>query len=111
MRNVNSRIYIFYRIRLFLSGSIPVWQSVFRINERNSIYGKVSGLTVKSATFNAFRYGGSACGIFTLLADPLKGRLPLRQPAEAIWGSGCRCLLFRQRQRRFWPRFFCFITE
>ncbi|MCH1983259.1 glycerol-3-phosphate acyltransferase [Ruminococcus sp. OA3] len=77
--------YFLFTVLGYLSGSI-LFGNVF------SRFLKGIDLTAVSddgnpGTFNAFRYGGALCGILTLLADLLKGYLPVTA-CRNLLGSG-----------------------
>lgn len=90
MRNVIPG-YILFTVLGYLSGSI-LFGKVFS--------GLMKGIDLTAVsddgnpgTFNAFRYGGTMCGIFTLLADLLKGYLPVTA-CRSFLGSGCLLFAF-----------------
>ncbi len=61
-------------------------------------------------TFNAFRYGGIMCGIFTLLADLLKGCLPVTA-CRSYLGSGCLLFAFVMAAPVFGHAFSVFLSR
>lgn len=69
------KIYLFYMIAGFLLGSILFAYEIPRIWKHVDIR-KISD-DGNPGTFNAFVYGGVGCGIFVLLAELMKGFLPV----------------------------------
>lgn len=92
----------------YLSGSVLFARVSARLLHRGDV--SQESQDKNPGTTNAFRYGGFACGVLTLLGDILKGALPiwLYLAAAPQWAAGLAVVLPAPVLGHIFPLFFHF---